>query len=1149
MTILDQWQDRWNFTAYNTEQRFQTQLVTKRRFFNALLNIPLSYVHQRKLQPDFDTFNAIATSAYKFADDVFLGANMGQMVRSYAFAYGKNKEFRDAHSAARALEGFSMAAELHDDAPQSLSQEIQQGRSGVVNDLIIHSTEASEMLDQFVHGTLPISPTNIAKLERQLHALAKVCDEKAELKQAYSQMRTQPPAEGVSECPTDYIRDVMDAETITTARQAQILSGFVSAVLVEAARPLGTEIYVPQDELYLKPEYAVAITQFMEKQLEGRSLVANLALNPSESRPLPDVPQGALIKAKRDKDGNVIGHEPISKEESLAFANNIHSKVRELLGPEVNAMLSYADKHFDKVENAISRSQENPIPEGLAIWGAESEQAKADNPYQWQDAVKPNVLESLDRTIRTSVRHITRPEARHENQKLFGRAVAAQIVSYPVKILDEALKSFLRPGKGYDMLKNAAKNGEARGELIDRKELRQNFSANTFKTLTAPFAASFGTVLTQEMYHLPRGMAIEAAGRAGKVLNGAIMAGHHHAPNVAARAAQADIRQHPAFTAILQDPVYREALTRIAKTPDEERTEDDLRLLGKYYRELGDVCVSVAEETLSPFGVTVSPERIDSIDEIVTRTLRKPVENVPDAMVSLAFVQSFLEISTRRHSMMEYIDPRETLISHDSMKELGNFIDQQAKAAELRVAKGDEGEAIQPGQLLQKGENGQLVPAESETLIRFANAVTHELKRHVDLDVLMKASRGEFKEKYLASVEEAVFANPFGVKGVEDTQKVNGLKQPEQVDEALTQEWQGKVKRSKPGLLANIKANMRHPEVQHEVRKLRDRSKGESISAFFPGMVHNSLQHKVDISHRSGWISGIYKTFAYPIAYSIGIVAGKESINELFSRRRHIINESDISQGLLEAAVTTAGISDDELKQQLTESNQINEALLQLEEKPEYKDIPRISAKPRGERTAEDDALMERFCNDIGRTMMDQTTSIFASLGEGYQGESMDAVMERVLEQPVDNLKDAVVGIGLLHSIINQNAAHLDVLTFVRPESKVLDRKELKELTEYMNDQAKLGGFAIHGVPVEGASGGEFTILGEGDGLREGELLQWNDKAEIYERAEPEAIIRFANLATAKFRHLAQEHLQQDGAMSMAERYSRDTKNEIFTRL
>ena len=45
------------------------------------------------------------------------------------------------------------------------------------------------MLDKFVHGELDISPSNVAKLQRNLTAMAKLCEEKSDLREAYESIR------------------------------------------------------------------------------------------------------------------------------------------------------------------------------------------------------------------------------------------------------------------------------------------------------------------------------------------------------------------------------------------------------------------------------------------------------------------------------------------------------------------------------------------------------------------------------------------------------------------------------------------------------------------------------------------------------------------------------------------------------------------------------------------------------------------------------------------------------------------------------------------------------------------------------------------------------------------------------------------------
>lgn len=1171
MSVLDQWQDRFEFAAFDHEQRFQTKLVTKRRLFNAIVNYPLTQIQNDLLRPDLIERDPATgkkikqfefdAAAWKFVDDVLIGAGGGQFVRSFAFAYGNNKSFRDVHSASRALEGFGMAAESFDDAPKKLSEEIKEGRSHAVYDLVNNSAEASELLDKFVHGDLDISPSNVAKLQRNLTAMAKLCEEKSDLREAYDSIR-DPDARAKAEERGDgndasgYIRDVIRLESVTTPRQAQILSGFVAALMVDAAKPLGTEMYIPQDDIFMEPQDATALSDFIAMQMEQRGFVPNVSLQ-NNARPFPELAEGAMIKQTRNaQTGEITGYDKLSSAETMSFANAMHGYINEELGSKIENMLRYVDRHFDEIENSISRSQEDPNPAPIKVWDKHEErqtgiakvQDKIKNTWSEGHFTSPiDMMKGVGLVGVTAVKHVMRPEARYENSKLFGRAVAAQLVSYPVKIIDEAFKSFLRPGKGLDKIIDASKTGVLEGDLFDRDDFNNNLKSSTFKTFTAPLASSIGTVVTQELYHAPKGLAIEASHRADKVLSGAIKAGHRHAPEVAERM-KAMQGAHPAVQDLLKKDAYKNKLPAIAAKDPKDRSEEDYELLGSYYSELSEICLSMAEEALSPYGINVAPDKISSMDEVVTRVLRKPAENMADAMIGLAYVQTFVDINAGKTASVEYVDPSELLIKHGDLKKLGNFVDDQAKAAGLVVAEEGAVEGVKAGELLERNKkNGQLEPASEETLIRYSNVVTEELKKHVDIDNLLYAVKGKHSEEYLGKIEDSVFGDMhFQVNGA-DTQK-DIAPPPTQAPKELTAKWQDKVKRKGSSLRQNIKQNLEHPEVQHEVRKLMGRSKGEAVSAFMPGLIYNSLQHNESIFSRSGLYSAAFKTAVYPILYSKGLVSAKEAINETVLKRRHTINETNIAQNMIEGAICTAGQLDGGLRDSLVDANQVHADMLALEQKDEYKDIPRIAAKPRTLREDGDHALMKRFCEEIGEKMVDNSARIFSALGAGKQGESVEDVMERSLEKPVQTLNDAVISLSLMHSMLESNAHNIDVLTYVSPEDKVLDRKQLREMSEFMNDQAANAGFAVHGVPVESKTGSEFTVLGDDDSLKEGELLEWNKESQKYERAGAESVIRYANVVNEKFRELAKDRVEKGGE-ELVEKYKKTAKDRMFKHL
>lgn len=1242
---------RASHTIHDPRARQQTQLVAGRRFWGAVVNYPLSRIQNDMLRPDLNRdpitgekikkieFDA---AAWRFIDDVVIGATCGQLVRSYAFAYNNNKSFLDVHNASRKLEGFGMSAEAYDDAPRKLSDEIKAGRDHPLYDLVNHSSNAGELLDKFVHGQLEINPSNVAKLQRNLSAMAELCEEKAALREAYDSVR-DPQAQAEAEKRGDkndasgYIRDVVRLDKITTPRQAQILSGFVAALMVDAAKPLGTDMFVPQSDVFMEPADAVKLSEFVDLQMKARGFVPNVSLN-EDDRPFPDMPEGMMIKQEyNQRTGEAAGCRKLTQEETLSFSNAMHGYLKNELNGKIENMLRYVDMHFDEIEDSISRSQEDATPAPMPVWDKQATagasianiQDKIRNVWAAGRSTSPTEMAKSTFTVAVAaVKHIIRPEARQESRKLFDRALASQISSYLPKVFEEGAKSFLRYSggeytaeggkerrggynkidphlleekykhdikkewaeahedkknipaipdeelreriarrrtekgvrafaengkdyylepaslKGLDALINATQTGKLEGNLFDKEAFHNNLKSNTFRLVTSPIATSVVTVAAKELYALPKGLAIDAAGRASSLLSGAIKAGHCHTPE-SVRHMEALQTSHPAVAAVMKKEMYRN-LPEIAAKPASKRSSEDYKILASYYTDLSEASLSMAKEVLEPYSIEIKSDKISSTDEAVTKVLRHSAENVPDAMLALAYVQAFLEISAEKTSSLDYVDPTELFIKHGDLRRFANFIDDQTKAAKLVVAEEGQIKGVEAGSLLERNEKtGELEPAREETLVRYANVIVDELKERVDIDNLLYAVKGKNSETYLNKIEEAVFAPTHFKVGNQD--KKNPAADTEASSE-LVAKWQETVTRNGSSLRKNIRQNLVDPEVVHEIKKLKDRALGEAISAAGPGLIHNSLQHNEPIFSRSGIFGTVYRTALYPYLYSTAVVGIKEGINEAVLKRRHIINETGIAQSLIEGAIGTSGAIDPELRDKLIVTNQIHGDMLALEKKGEYKDIPRIVAKSPEARDESDHALMQQFCDEVGSKMIDNSARIFSALTDGKSGEAMEEVMERALQRPVNTLNDAVIALSFMHSMLEENAHNLEKLSFVSPDKVVLDRSALRKMSEFMNDQAANAGLAIHGVPVKDAIGSEFMALGDDDSLKEGELLQWNEKTQKHERASPETVMRYANVVTAKFRELAEKQIEKDSE-GLVGRYAQAAKDRVFKHL
>lgn len=1077
-TIWEELKNRLTFAVTDNEQRWETHLVGGRALYTQILTYPSTIIQNAILRPDLakkkksedKSFWFNGAAAYNFADKWLFQGVGGQVVRSVTTGHAKHENYTTARDAADRLIGLATAAEAQDDAP-SLSAEIRAGRQSVLSELFQHSQEAGRVLEQFVSGKLPITPSNMTRLNTVFAGLAEMSHRRAEMLEEYAALAQRPaPKEGHK--PADYIREVVQKPALDSLRDAQVFLGFTASLLAESAIPFSSEIYIPQDEVFLTPEQNKDLARTISKRMDELGYE------------LDD--EGILYKRE-----GVTGRREPTQQDILAFANELHGTLMKSKGTDINRLLDFADARFLDIENNIAHQQAaqaatrvERAPEITVTARRERVQPQQEETRQDKTKESSHFLRDALNLPRAEAKFLIRKHMGKEINKLYGRGLSNQIIAFPVNVLEEVLRNFFKssvagqPRAGFDAMIDRMQGRDTEmTRLFDTEAFRNNLLSSAYRTVMQPIIASYGTVALQEGVRLNSALAVDSSKRVSPIMAAAIRAGQPHVPGFTERLQQAT-GPHPAVSMLMRHPDYAERIPQLlGGNGGNPLQAADYRLLERFFFDMSRATVSMAEEVLSPFQPGNGKQPLQSMDQVAERIFRKPIDNVADAMIALAFAESFIQLSRDKIEMIEYVDPDGIMIKPEGLKKLSYFIAEESKRLGLKPS-GEKG-----AEMLTK--DGKPVPP--ETLVAFSQSVLNRLDACVSIPYLLYHMKGETRDAVVTQMEQQLFNGAVFQTAGRQTQ-ADAPAQP-----AAAEPWSEKVKRPKSGLLSNVASRWKHPEVSHERQKLHDRLNGSKLIAAFSSVIYKSLQHETKKLDRGNLAVATWTYFAHPILYGKGLVQVREVWEEMLFKKRSTLNDANHAVDLAGGAIEAAGAADPALKDRLAEFSASNLYLDTLEAEAQYQDIARRASKPRAERTEEDHRVMEAYYEKSGDKLLQVAGKMLSSLGGETRRETFNEAITRITSQPVDNLADAVIGLGFLAGAIHQNAVALDKMTYVDPKEIMLDRKALQSLGGYMADQAHAAGFELRDDKLLGKDGNP---------------------------PPQEDIIRYANVALGRFRDI-----------------------------
>lgn len=856
------------------------------------------------------------------------------------------------------------------------------------------------------------------------------------------------------------LADMQGAATASPFTQTQKDAFHAAGLLDHAGVPFSSEDYIKQDKTYLPAEKAHALA----------GAVLELAAR-----------QGITVLREADTHGNgaarpmalVRAGQPLSAQEVQQF----HRQVMAAFEPERGALVQFAQDGVaeDKLLERAGRAKAVPVQQRMVAWE--------------KDAAPRSFAERAAHQVSAVKHYLSRPQIVHETWKIYNRAVSNQLLALPVNFFEETLRYGVSTLFNKDANSRLGKRDESGAKALlglvsgrfedgvtqgDKDFMLRNVKANIFRFVMQPIAGGHGeTYLKEAGYAFSKGEAVLAEDKAREALDGALAEAVKGLPDMGERL-KAMGRAHPAQL-VLQAPEFADIPVLLQK-PEAQTGVEDHRRLATFYERLSEANLAYAEEALAPLGASADGTP-PSMAERFRKVLSEPVQTQADAAVALAFARSVLDICREHHALVEYVAPDKRLMDVKQASRLSHYIEAEA----------------------EKHAKGQT------DLLAFADNVAAHLSASLQPEAVEKLVQGRYTERVSGAVEQKLFSPR--------SPAVEPAK-PATLQTATP--WTGKARRDKPHRMGVVRERLQSAELKKEVERLNGRLQGEKWTGTASTLIQAKLRHQNSLFDAGNLAYTAWTVLAYPVIYSKGLVAVRETWDEALFGKQTAIKEAEEAKRHLGDAIGKALALDPQAGERFAKSGGVIPSLLEMERKPEYTEISRIALKPASERTADEAATMRGFFAQTGDRLMADTAAQFAMLTgqEAKPGQTLEAAIAERLATPAETLPDAIALLGFAEAIIAHNTGRVNVLAYLDPKERELKHGELKEVAGFINDQAVLSGIA------------------QGQGAAQD-------------------VIRFANVAGQKLGAALEKSLvKEEGfATRLAAKYAQQTAQNISQRL
>jgi hypothetical protein len=520
---------------------------------------------------------------------------------------------------------------------------------------------------------------------------------------------------------SDITRRVLE-QGATSAGEAALALSFVKAAIRINKAHVGMLEFEDTSGILMEKAQLKTLTDFIDRQ----TYAAQIRLSDDNE-----------LQQLNEKTGQ---YEVIGEQSLIRFANVVSGKLTDLVSVEKITSAAVGKLKEDyQVELAkdlfgaekktrlslVSGKDTQPLP-----------QVDASLTRPWAEITAGSGIGNAIRGVLDAPQHLKgayeysrRPEAANEAKLLLGRMFFTRMLAFPSEILENITMGHTKVDK---------ETGKKQWVTPE------NLKSSVWKLLSFPLVYSYGIVTAREMFMYPQKLTIDDANTAGNTLLAAIHTGVDLAPSLKHNIAHMS-RSNPALVELEARPELQSVAYITSKPPELRTAQDDL-LMQQFFKQAGD---AVLDHSAQLFAASHGEQDNDMpMGEHMQRVLRSPVSNVNDAVMALAFTQSLLHFNTKHIGVLRYLDPKEVVINTKGVGELASFIRLQAGAA---------GFTVQDGKLCHTGEGKDVAPLSDHELIRFANVVTAQLRKEVNVDKLAELAEGVAADQYLAHAQKQIF--------------------------------------------------------------------------------------------------------------------------------------------------------------------------------------------------------------------------------------------------------------------------------------------------------------------------------------------------------------------------------------------------------
>jgi|GEM_PF-3109834 len=1052
--------DRISYAWKDPEERFEWLHLTRRRAYRNLCNLPgelYSWSITSKERGGKPLFPDLSKS-YKSGGDIIdsslftgilfkqvldIGVKFGlsAFVKTSVAGYNRDSQHSRVLAASDELLALGRTAVIQNPEAQAFAEAFAKEDQGALLSLSRNMQDANKVMTQFAQGTMAPTEENIKLLHSYLETAAELCEKKAGIPTALKggplpagakphDLSTHAGevllAKHVPEAitpaiyashkrtrPSEHIRKVVAPGNITNAHDAAVYLATLSSLITDGAFTLESDIYRPKDDTFLTAKESLQIAQATEAVLNQQRMQL-------QRLPVPEREGATHIMMQRDASGAT---KTLSNEQIISAANSLKGRLA-FLAPKVERMLAYADLHYAEIDGLVVNGKLN-IERSADNIKHSKDWAKqlAAAPAPTQDNLAHSDLpDPYYNPQAVGLAYITRPEARHEMSKLYFRSLPTYLYQAPINLVERLI------------LPNAKGKWE-----FNKKVVASELKAATWMAAYNPAAESLGGVSAYEASRLAQYSTIQRSKRMDGFLAAALETTRTADPEFYKKMGELKGRQ--SFEKLSEK--YRDVLTK----PEKDRTQEDYARLAEYFHHLSSQSETMSKECYSL--ISNGKEDFSGFREHIQGVVEHGTKSTSDVVAVLTLMRFIREIADDQVLSLEFIQSDDIVVERENLDRIARQTLKIAHDMGIAIAGENfrengksvtiKAEGVPDGTLVLRQPDGKFAAAGKATLMEYADKIAAFLRseKGIQPDKLFDLTHGRLSERYLHNVEaalleETALPTPAKPKAPESATHKNATPLSK-----LQSHHEQKVG------LRELLSHACRPEAMHEMTTLRDRYLAVALFGFPVKIATNILRGDFKKIHTAfgKWslASTAFSSVANTLAPSYGAVALRETMD---ARKLKLVKECDASIDNLSAAIGAMGEALPDMKSRFAAATGINPLLGDEQQMATLTSMHEVS----NQRAM--NGVVESFVNNTLHSLSGKHDHHFT-----VHDDRPQSLLAGILSMPAQDASGAVLKLAAVESLLHQERRFVDRLDFEGVSERMLDNKQLKELTNYIQDR------------------------------------------------------------------------------------------------